>query len=257
MSVTDPARAQDIINSFIVNINKYRSYNTPIMGRVWNDNNVIEREKLQQLKKQRYHAELPILRLQPLIVDLGRRIAPQIDSRQFEKGILSRAWIDARMASEQLLGILDNEQLRSQILGPTGPLLSAQRLHPWVWDAAVNLWEDGYYKEATIGAVNAIELHTQLKIKRSDLSGKKLYSQLFTCKDGDGRPLSFSQFEPGTEDWTSAHQGAHHYGMGCSQRIRNLMVHSTDDIAEQEGLEYLASLSVLARWIDKAQVRTN
>ena len=52
------------------------------------------------------------------------------------------------------------------------------------------------------------------------------------------------------DDWTSAHEGAMHLGMGCVQGIRNPRAHSSEDITEQEALEQLAVLSVLARWVD-------
>lgn len=45
-----------------------------------------------------------------------------------------------------------------------------------------------------------------------------------------------------------------HYGRGCMMRIRNLVEHHHDELPEQEALECLASLSLLARWIDEAVV---
>ena len=41
-----------------------------------------------------------------------------------------------------------------------------------------------------------------------------------------------------------------HLGMGCAQGIRNPQAHPTDALTEQEALEQLAALSVLARWVD-------
>ena len=55
------------------------------------------------------------------------------------------------------------------------------------------------------------------------------------------------------DDWTSAHEGAMHLGMGCAQGIRNPQAHPSDDITEQEALEQLAALSVLARWVDACE----
>ena len=56
------------------------------------------------------------------------------------------------------------------------------------------------------------------------------------------------------DDWTSAHEGAMHFGMGRAQGIRNPQAHPSDDITEQEALEQLAALSVLARWVDECDV---
>jgi hypothetical protein len=41
--------------------------------------------------------------------------------------------------------------------------------------------------------------------------------------------------------------------MGCAQGIRNPQAHPSEDITEQEALEQLAALSVLARWVDQCK----
>ena len=75
----------------------------------------------------------------------------------------------------------------------------------------------------------------------------------------DGRRLRFKHLDELTEDgkrnqsWVSAHEGAMNYGRGCAQGIRNLNAHGTSELSEQEALEYLAALSVLARWVDQCE----
>ena len=44
------------------------------------------------------------------------------------------------------------------------------------------------------------------------------------------------------------------FGQGCALSIRNLNAHGTRELPEQEALEYLAALSVLARWVDECDV---
>ena len=53
---------------------------------------------------------------------------------------------------------------------------------------------------------------------------------------------------------TSAPLGAMDFGRGCAEGIRNMNAHGTRELPAQEALEYLAALSVLARWVDTAQV---
>ena len=128
----------------------------------------------------------------------------------------------------------------------------------------MNLWDNGHYKQAVNAAASAVEEQTQLKLRRGDLSGVDLYTQAFKVgkigETRDGRRLRFTHLDELTEDgkrnqsWVSAHEGAMRFGRGCAQGIRNLNAHGTGDLPEQEALEYLASLSVLARWIDTAQV---
>ncbi len=194
-----------------------------------------------------------IRKLRPLIQEISKRVSPDIDPRWFEEK--KRNWIwQAKATSEDLIGELDLITIHQDIIGPAGPALVAEGLHPWIWNAAVSLWDSGHYKQAVENAWNALVKETQIKT-RSTATGKRLYGNLFSVSSSDKRPLEFSDIEKETEDWISAHEGAHHYGMGCSQGIRNLRAHTTDILDEQEALEYLASLSVLARWIDKATLR--
>ena len=102
--------------------------------------------------------------------------------------------------------------------------------------------------------LRAVELQTQLKIDRQDLDGKDLFAQAFNTdvpKPGAPRlrlPNVDQVKQP--KRWTSAHEGAQYLGMACAQGIRNPRAHGTEDIDEQEALEQLAVLSVLARWVD-------
>lgn len=155
--------------------------------------------------------------------------------------------------AQRILGILENQPLHDGIFGSRGPSLAASRLHPWVWNAAVDLWGNGHQMEAVLNSAKAVEKHTQLKIG-STLSGQDLYAHAFSTKDGSHPRLRFTDLTPETDAWRSAHDGARFLGMGCAQGIRNWAAHSTDDVSEQQALEYLAALSVLARWIDTAEV---
>ena len=206
-----------------------------------------------------------LYKLLPLIEDIARRIdhdnvaelASKRDSGSWRLG-------PARDETLRLIGILERQEERERILGPRGPTLSARGLHPWVWHAVVNLWDDRHYKQAVNAAAAAVEEQTQLKLDRGDLSGTDLYTQAFTVgKPGEtlkGRRLRFPHLDEMTEDgkrnqsWTSAHQGAMSFGQGCAQGIRNLSAHGTRELPEPEALEYLAALSVLARWVDVCEV---
>ena len=59
------------------------------------------------------------------------------------------------------------------------------------------------------------------------------------------------------EMWNSVHQGAMHLGMACAQGIRNPQAHKmSNQLTEQEALEQLGALSVLARWVDASVLDT-
>ena len=140
--------------------------------------------------------------------------------------------------------------------------MAAGGLHRWVWNAAVDLWDSGHFKEAVRNAAAAVEEQTRLKTDRTDLTGASIFTEAFSLKLPEpGKPrLRFAHIEETagsgdrTQDWKSAHEGASAFGRGCFQGIRNLLAHGTDDLPEQQALEYLAALSVLARWVEGAQL---
>jgi hypothetical protein len=53
-------------------------------------------------------------------------------------------------------GLLSSLGEADQILGPRGPKLSAASLHPWIWNAAVSLWDDDHRREAVQAAATAL-----------------------------------------------------------------------------------------------------
>lgn len=197
--------------------------------------------------------------MQPMIEEIARRIDPD------NVGLLSErnrhgGWDHGPASTEahRLIGILEKREKYEQIFGGEGPKLVGSQLHPWVWDAAASLWDDGHYEPAVHEAAKGVELRTQLKVDRRDLDGKDLYAHAFSTKDPKpGEPrLRFPDIDPAEQKkrWTSAHEGARNLGMGCAQGIRNPQAHPSPDITEQEALEQLAALSVLARWVDECDV---
>ena len=206
-----------------------------------------------------------IVRLQPLIEDMAEEVDPGGDSQRFRPQKTSTfgwVWASAMDATLRLVGRLRDMSIRSEIFGPTGPLLAANQLHSWVWNAAVDRWDSGHWTDAVDAAARAVEELTQQKMNLTSLSGPDLYSKAFSTEPPEpGRPrLRFGEIPEKSEDgktsrrWTSAHEGAGAFGRGCAQGIRNMHAHGTAELSEQEAIEFLAALSVLARWIDSAVV---
>ncbi|MEQ8438771.1 MAG: TIGR02391 family protein [Ilumatobacter fluminis] len=164
-----------------------------------------------------------------------------------------------RPAVSMVLGRLESQEALEAVLGPVGPQLSASGLHPWVWGAAASLWDGGHRREAVQAAATHVELQLRLKVGREDLSGPQLSDQAFSLdppRDTNPR-LRFVRFESGTDDYRSAHVGAAAFAKGCFLAIRNLTTHRLDPLLEAEALEFLAALSVFARWVDEAEVATS
>ena len=61
--------------------------------------------------------------------------------------------------------------------------------------------------------------------------------------------------DPKDSKWTSRQEGLHHLSSGAYAGIRNVAAHSHDPgWSEQEAVEYLAVLSIVARWADETEV---
>ena len=199
--------------------------------------------------------EAAIDRMEPFIEEVARSLGERRVADV--AGDSYSAWAVAN----RLIGRLEGAEDWERTFGPGGPTLAANRLHAWVWNAVASLWDDGHYEPAVHEAAKAVELQTQLKVGRRDIHGKDLYAQAFSTKGPtDKMPrLRFLHIDQNErpDDWTSAHEGAMYLGMGCAQGIRNPQAHPSDDISEQEALEQLAALSVLARWVDACERTTD
>ena len=61
--------------------------------------------------------------------------------------------------------------------------------------------------------------------------------------------------DDGSDTYKSVQRGAMTFAEGVFAGIRNPLSHEAEqELSEQEALEYLAALSVLARWVDRSEV---
>jgi hypothetical protein len=140
-------------------------------------------------------------------------------------------------------------------LGVEGPTIAAAGLHPWVWEAASRPWADGHRRSAIQAAGARIDLETQAKLQRWDVSGTELGRQAWSADPPEpGRPRLRPTGRPDSEAYKSKLGGARALHQGVMLGIRNWATHDLDEPEEQVALEYLAALGVLARWIDDAEL---
>jgi uncharacterized protein (TIGR02391 family) len=191
-----------------------------------------------------------------LMQEIAGELEPQLVPLLGPTTKLGWKWRGARDAAVRLRGILKNRERAESIVGPRGPQLAAVGLHVWVWEPAARLWDSGHYREAVGAAASVVDENLKAKLGRADISGVDLVTQAFTKDEPgpDSPRLRFPDVEPGSQEWTSRHEGARNFGVGCMQAIRNPSHHGTEESDEQVALEQLAALSVLARWIDEAEV---
>jgi hypothetical protein len=195
----------------------------------------------------------------PLIVRIATRADADIASKMaVHHASYGWSYYSIKEASEQLVGLLSSVDEIERILGPRGPKLAAANLHPWVWNAAVNLWDDGHRREAVQAAATALfDQHLPAKLGvPGPTSARDRVSQAFaSAAPTPGKPrLRLDDYPNPSANWTSQHEGAQYFGMGCAALIRNLATHTGTQPDEQDALEQLAALSALARLIDRAKV---
>lgn len=165
--------------------------------------------------------------------------------------------VEARNAVDRGLGILAERDEWAAKLAPNAPALPADQFHPWVWQAAQTLWDSGHYRLAVQAAATAINAHTQAKLGRRDVADDSLMQEAFSTNPPQvGKPRLRCPGDPTDPTVQSRQRGALHYALGCFFAIRNPATHEQGEWGEQTALEYLASFSVLARWIDGWKVET-
>ncbi|MGW1279282.1 TIGR02391 family protein [Streptomyces tsukubensis] len=165
-------------------------------------------------------------------------------------------WCQHIEAAQRADAVLHREAEIRENLGDNAPQLSAAALHPWVWEGARALWQSGHFREAVTAAARKVNAETQNKVSRKDISETKLFQNAFslTMKQGEARLRLMP--DDGGDTFRSVHRGAMAFAEGCYAGIRNPNSHEDNlpELPEHEALEQLAAFSVLARWIDTADV---
>lgn len=149
--------------------------------------------------------------------------------------------------------IRDLEEVEAR-MSPLAPGLSADRLHPVVWKSAAVTWSTGQYRVAIGQASLALATHIKARAK-SKLTDRKLVQDVFSAASPSGGRVRLHF--PGDKDedtWRSRQEGLHLLAQGAYAGIRNISAHGDEEWTEQQALEYLAVLSVCARWADETEI---
>lgn len=182
---------------------------------------------------------------------LGRTDVPSLLKRS-DKAY----WVaDGIEFAEHALAVLSTRSETRHRLGTTAPTMQADALHPTIWRAASGRWESGHYSDAVQRAATALSGFVKDTTGRYELGDSELVSQAFSLSPPqEGKPrLRW----PGSDDdltVKSMRVGILNMSQGVFAAIRNAATHTTADLPRQEALEQLATLSILARWIDQCEL---
>lgn len=165
-------------------------------------------------------------------------------------------WMHHRNTALRVKEALVRDVEIKENLGENAPELSAAKMHPWIWSGAKSLWQSGHYREAVEAAIKKLNAETQNKIERRDISEVDLFAQAFSLDaPSAGKSRLRRMPNDGSKTFESMQRGAIHFAKGIFAGIRNPFAHESErELDDQAALEYLAALSVLARWVDDATV---
>jgi len=167
-----------------------------------------------------------------------------------------KMWSQHREAAVRAVTQLQREQEIQEKLGDDAPRISVADLHPWIWSGARSLWQSGHFAQAVRDAATKLNAETQNKVGRRDLSETNLFQASFSEKKAEpNSPRLRRMSNDGSSTYESVQRGARNLAEGVFAGIRNPLSHEADqELSEQVALEYLAALSVLARWVDESTV---
>jgi hypothetical protein len=170
----------------------------------------------------------------------------------------STYWQLVRLAVIEALGHAKSADEVAAFLRPSSPSIAADALHPWVWEPAAPLWAADAHQDAVLAACRTVNRRLQQKLERHDISETGLCMQSFSPDPPiAGKPRLRFAGDRSTLAWKSRQDGAKYIAAGAFLAIRNLAAHE-DQVTwtKQEALEYLATFSVIARWIEECTVET-
>lgn len=167
-------------------------------------------------------------------------------------------WRHLRDWTARGIAALEREAELQEKLGDAAPRVSVNDFHPWIWDGASSLWRSGHFREAIEGAIRKLNAETQNKVGRRDLSETDLFNQAFSEQPAAANnPRLYRMPNDDSKTFKSVQRGARMFAEGVFAGIRNPLAHEAEqEMPEQQALEYLAALSVLARWVDESVLRS-
>jgi hypothetical protein len=210
---------------------------------------LFQRDSNQVIAEAAYVAERVLDQVLPEWRSQDQRSA---EARRQEPWSHLREWCSRGIAA------LSREAEIREKLGDNAPRLSAGDLHPWVWSGARSLWQSAHFRSAVEDAAKKVNAETQNKVGRRDVSETDLFKQAFSLDAASPGRARLRRMAPdGSDTYKSVQRGAMALAEGIFAGIRNPFGHEApQEVDQQVGLEYLAALSVLARWVDESSVES-
>lgn len=160
---------------------------------------------------------------------------------------------DVLSACDQMIGRLDDLIAQAEAEAP--PEIGAAAMHPLIWGAAASLWRDRHFRQAVAGAAEALIAQVKVRTGRNDVAETDLWKQVLSSEPPTpGKPRLRWPGDPIDRNVKNMSDGLRQYAPGVQMTIRNMVIHTSDELSEQAALERLAALSLLAGWIDQCEL---
>lgn len=159
---------------------------------------------------------------------------------------------DHSTAVRQALALLSGVAIRQNYDEAWDPVGQSPALHPWFGGIAAPLINTGRFRQAIVEGTRAVEIQLKAKLLLTEGSAAQVIASAFSVSDpAVGQPrLRFRHYLSGSNDWRNAHEGALHLGYGCFLMCD--IYPRLHEPTKRQTEELLASLSLLAHWIDEA-----
>lgn len=160
---------------------------------------------------------------------------------------------DILSACGQMEGVLEAMIRKADAEAP--PKIGPEAMHPLIWGAARGLWRDGHHRQAVAAASETLIAQVKSRTGRNDIPETALWQDTFSDRPPEaGKPRLRWPGDPKDRDVRAMNDGLRQFAAGAQMTIRNGAVHSTASMAEQDALERLAVLSLLARWVEDCEL---
>lgn len=183
---------------------------------------------------------------------LARRLLNSLetDLGNFKIGGMGGGWTAAREVTIHGLGLIAALREGDEWFRPATPALDLANLHELVWKPASTYWNMQDRPRAIEAAYRAIQAQIQHLLARTDVDGTVLFEQAFSPLPKEGFTRLWRSGPRDTDTWKSRQQGLMKLGQAVAMGVRNVLAHSEAELTPVEAMETLATLSLLARWID-------
>ncbi len=170
----------------------------------------------------------------------------------------SGKWQQHRQAAQRAIAQLERQEELREKLGDNAPTLDAGRMHPWAWEGARSLWQSGHFREAVRHASIQINAETQNKLGHRNKSETALFQEAYSDDNPKpGQPRLRLPDDDGGRTALGVRRGIRAFAEGCYAALRNPASHDVlAELPEVEALEQLAAFSLLARFVDRSEVKS-